>query len=215
MGEQDWDTAVGARADLAAVPRKLRVGAEPVVAESGQSIFRTGARPARMFWVLDGEVRLIRRSRQGGEIVLQRASSGFLAEASLDSPAYHCDAVAAAPSRLLAFPIAAFRETLLEDEAFRAFWMRRLAREVHALRSQCERLALNSAAERIEHYIESQGQEGRLELRRTRKAWAAELGLTHEALYRALAALQRSGKLAAVQKNGSLLLTMKRGTKGA
>jgi hypothetical protein len=83
------------------------------------------------------------------------------------------------------------------------------------LRSQCERLSLNSAAERIEHYIESEGKDGRLVLKRTRKAWAAELGLTHEALYRALAALQRSGRLSAAEKNGSLFLTVKRSEKAA
>jgi CRP-like cAMP-binding protein len=89
--------------------------------------------------------------------------------------------------------------------------MRRLAREVHALRSQSERLALRSAAERIEHYIESEGHNGRLELARTRKAWAAELGLTHEALYRALASMQRAGSITAVERDGALVLTLKHG----
>ncbi|WP_230646797.1 cyclic nucleotide-binding domain-containing protein [Bradyrhizobium sp. Leaf401] len=37
-----------------------------------------------MFFVLSGEVRLVRRSRSGGEVVLQRTRHGFLAEASLD-----------------------------------------------------------------------------------------------------------------------------------
>jgi len=193
------------------VPAGLRAGADHIAAAAGHNVFRAGTRPAKIYWVLDGEVRLIRRSRNGAEIVLQRASSGFVAEASLDSPRYHCDAVAAVASHLLAFPINRFRQALSEDDKFRAFWMRRLAREVHALRSQCERLALHSAAERIEHYIESEGQNGRLELSRTRKAWAAELGLTHEALYRALASLERAGRVTAVEKGAALVLTIRRG----
>jgi CRP-like cAMP-binding protein len=211
MGEHDWEALIGAQGELAAVPAALRQRADHIAAGAGQSVFRMATRPAKMFWVLDGEIRLIRRSRNGAEIILQRASSGFVAEASLESPLYHCDAVAAMESRLLAFPINRFRQALAEDEKFRAFWTGRLAREVHALRSQCERLALHSAAERIEHYIESEGQNGRLELSRTRKAWAAELGLTHEALYRALSALQRAGRITAVEKDGALVLTMKRG----
>jgi CRP-like cAMP-binding protein len=207
MGENEFE--------LVAMPAALRARAERVELPAGHTVFRTGARPTKMYWVLDGEVRLVRRSRSGAEIVLQRARSGFIAEASLDSPAYHCDAAAAAPSRLLGFPIERFRGALLEDAKFRAFWMGRLAREVRTLRSQCERLSLNSAAERIEHYIESEGKDGRLVLKRTRKAWAAELGLTHEALYRALAALQRSGRLSAAEKNGSLFLTVKRSEKAA
>jgi CRP-like cAMP-binding protein len=196
------------RPDLAALPARLRSQAVQVAAAAGETVFRRGARPARMFFVLEGEVRLVRSSAGGAEIVLQRASSGFLAEASLESARYHCDAVAAADSRLAAFPIGPFRDALRRDEAFRTFWITRLAREVRALRSQNERLALRSAAERIEHYIEAEGERGRLELPRTRKAWAAELGLTHEALYRTLASLQRSGRLSAAQSGGALVLTL-------
>ena len=211
MGERDWEALTGAQSDLAAVPPALRQSAEHMAAGAGQTLFRIATRPAKIFWVLDGEIRLVRRSRNGAEIVLQRTSSGFVAEASLNSPRYHCDAVAGVQSRLLAFPIERFRQVLAEDEKFRAFWMGRLAREVHVLRSQCERLALHGAAERIEHYIESEGDNGRLELSRTRKAWAGELGLTHEALYRALSGLQRAGRIAAVEKDGVLVLTMRRG----
>jgi len=208
MGGNDWEALVGAQSELAAVPAALRAGAEHMAAAAGQTVFRAGTRPGKIFWVLDGELRLVRRSRDGAEIVLQRAASGFAAEASLDSPRYHCDAVAGRASRLLAFPIRRFRQVLAEDEGFRTFWMARLAREVHALRSQCERLALHGAAERIEHYFESKGDNGRLELSRTRKAWASELGLTHEALYRALAGLQRSGRISVAQTGGKLLLTL-------
>jgi CRP-like cAMP-binding protein len=196
--------------DLAALPARLRGQAVEVVAAAGEIVFRRGARPARMFFVLEGEVRLVRISTSGAEIVLQRASSGFLAEASLESARYHCDAIAAADSCLLAFPIGAFRDALRRDEAFRSFWIARLAREVHVLRSQCERLALRGAAERIEHYIEAQGDHGRLELSRSRKAWAAELGLTHEVLYRTLAGLRRSGRLSVIEDGGRPILTLTR-----
>jgi CRP-like cAMP-binding protein len=161
-----------------------------------------------MLWVIRGDVRLVRRARNGAELVLQRAPSGFVAEASLDSSEYHCDAVAGAESALLSFPMEPFRAALREDDAFRGFWMRRLAKEVRTLRMQCERLALRSAAERIEHYIECEGNNGRLELRPTRKAWASELGLSHEALYRALGELQRSGRLQATKRKDGLLLTL-------
>ena len=206
----EWAAVIRAHPELAALPAELRRHAVEVRVGAGELVFRHGAKPGRMLWVLEGEVRLLRRSRNGAEIVLQRAHEGFLAEASVESPRYHCDAVAAADSRLLGFPIEAFRQALRRDEAFRAFWMARLAREVRLLRSQCERLALRGAADRIEHYIESEGSGGRLELSRTRKAWAAELGLTHEALYRALAALERSGRISTVERDGVLVLTLKK-----
>jgi len=211
MDKHEWEPLIGTQSELAAVPNALCQHASCIAAAAGQPLFRHGARPVRIFWVIEGEVRLVRRSRNGAEIVLQRASSGFVAEASLDSPRYHCDAIAAAETRLLAFPIDRFRQALRNDERFRAFWMSRLAREVRTLRSQCERLALRSAADRIEHYIEAEGENGRLELASTQKAWAAQLGITHEAFYRALAGLKRSGKISATEKAGALVLTLSPG----
>ena len=204
------ETSIEGRNELAALPAELRRRASDFAAAAGETLFRYGERPRRMLWVMQGEVRLVRRSRDGAEIVLQRANSGFVAEASLESARYHCDAVAARESRLLGLPIAPFREALRRDEAFRAFWMSRLAREVRSLRARCERLSLRSAADRIAHYLEAEGRNGRLELSGTRKAWAAELGLTHEALYRALASLRRSGRIAAVHDGNVLVLTLKR-----
>ena len=101
-----------------------------------------------------------------------------------------------AAGRLLAFPVRAFREALEGDAAFRSAWMALLAREVRRLRARCERLSLHGAEARIRHAIESEGTAGTLVLAQSRKAWAAELGLTHEALYRALARLQAAGALA-------------------
>lgn len=208
LTDRDWVSLMQAQPELGALPTGLRRLASDIVAAAGETVFRLGARPRRMLWVVDGEVQLVRRSRNGAEIVLQRAHSGFVAEASLDSSRYHCDAVAAADSRLLGLPIEPFREALRNDEEFRTFWMTRLAREVRLLRAQCERLSLRSAAERVEHCIEAEGDKGQLELRQTKRAWAAELGLTHEALYRTLTSLQRSGRVTVVERNGILILTL-------
>lgn len=195
--------------ELAGLPAALHRQASEIVAQAGETVFRLGAHPQRVLWVVEGEVRLLGRSRGGAEIVLQRARSGFVAEASLELLRYHCDAVAAVPSRLLAFPIEPFRQALRHDEGFRRFWMLGLAREVRLLRARCERLCLRSAADRVVHYIESEGCDGRLELRRTRKAWAAELGLTHETLYRTLAGLRRAKRISAAKSARALVLTLR------
>lgn len=70
-----------------------------------------------------------------------------------------------------------------------------LAREIRRLRAQSERLTLNSASDRILHYIETEGEDGRIVLDRTRKVWATELGLTHEVLYRTLRKLREDGAI--------------------
>jgi len=203
-----WSTLARAHPELAAFPAQLRGAAREIHARAGETLFRLGSRPRLMLFVVAGEVRLVRRTAGGADVVLQRARAGFVAEASLESPRYHCDIEAVTESRLLGFPRDPFRDALEVDAAFRNFWLRRLAAEVRKLRAQCERLSLRSAAERIEHYIEAEGRDGRLELRQTQKAWAAELGITHEALYRALAGLQRAGRLIRVEEDDALVLRL-------
>jgi len=206
-----WGELARAHHELAAFPAPLRAAALDLRARAGETLFRLGGRPRLMLYVVAGEVRLVRRTVGGADVVLQRARSGFVAEASLESPRYHCDVEAVAASRLLGFPLERFREALERDAGFRSFWMRRLAAEVRKLRAQCERLSLHGAAERIAHYIEAEGRDGRLTLRQTRKSWAAELGITHEALYRALASLERAGQLSAREEGGVFVLRLRAG----
>lgn len=195
----DWQTLSSLQPTLALVPSSLRKRAEPWDLEAGEHLFRIGDSVHAVFTVINGEVRLIRRDQNGKEVVLQRSRQGFFAEASLNSKAYHCDAVAAETSTLLRFPAQAFRSALNDDAGFRDAWMSHLAREVRKLRAQCERLSLHSAADRVLHYLESEGSDGCVVLTQTRKAWAAELGLSHEALYRTLRKLQDA---AIVEING-------------
>lgn len=192
----DWQALTESQSALAVIPLKLRELAERRDVAKGETLFRLGEPLRRVFCVLAGEVRLTRHARGGMQIVLQRSRGGFFAEASLHANAYHCDAVVAESGAILRFPARAFRDALADDAAFRDAWMSRLARELLKSRAQCERLGLRTAAERVVHYIESEGAGGSVTLTMSRKAWAAELGLSHEALYRALSRLRAERALA-------------------
>jgi CRP-like cAMP-binding protein len=191
----EWTAILREQPALDEIPAALRDTGQLRSFAAGQTLYRRGERPKAMLCLLSGEIRLIRRTPRGAEIVLQRVRGGFVAEASMESKAYHCDVVAVADGRLLAFPITAFQAALEHDAAFRSAWIRRLAQDVRRLRAQNERLSLNSAAERILHFIEAEGVDGRVSLTQSRKAWAAELGLTHEVLYRTLRRLRQEGIL--------------------
>jgi len=180
---------------LAAVPRALMSMAHVSKLAAGSVMFRTGERPGFVHFVLEGELRLVRHSRRGQDAVLQRVRHGYFAEASVEFRQYHCDAVAPVTSLILQFPIGKFMAHIDADVQFRRAWLRHLASEVRRLRACCERLSLRGAAERIVHYVESEGTAGTLELRQSLKNWALELGLTHEAVYRALAKLRRERRL--------------------
>ena len=70
-----------------------------------------------------------------------------------------------------------------------------LSAELRALRLQNERLSLQRVQDRIIHLLQTEGKNGRYELSTSLKQVARDLGVTHEALYRGIAALEESGKL--------------------
>lgn len=191
----DWVAFTRRYAELSFISPALRATASICTFNKGDSIFRLGTPPAGIYFLLQGEVRLLRRSRTGGELILQRVRRGFFAEASLDSGVYHCDALAVQPSEILRMPFGPVRQALDDDAAFRQAWISHLSRELRRSRTQGERLALKSAAERVLHYLEREGADGVVSLDMPRKAWAAELGLTHESLYRTLARLEAEGRV--------------------
>ncbi|MFW6020964.1 MAG: Crp/Fnr family transcriptional regulator [Guyparkeria sp.] len=191
----DWQRLSDDHPVLAGVPASLREQAVDRRVVAGERLARQGEAPAAMFFVLAGEVRLLRRSPAGRETIMQRVQGGFVAEASLDATCYHCDLVAGVAGRVLAFPRRAFDAVLAEDARFNRAWIAHLSRELRQARARNERLACPTAAERIRHAIMTEGDGGGLILDQPRKEWAAELGLTHEALYRALRRLRDAGAI--------------------
>jgi CRP-like cAMP-binding protein len=174
---------------------ELRAAARRLRKPAGATIFLTGQRPTRLFFVASGEAVMSRTDRHGRSLVLQRASDGFLAEASLSSARYHCDAHSRTATELVAFPVDLLRRAIDRDAAIRWAWIAMLAGEIRRQRANAERLALKSVRERLLHRLLTEGEDGRFALRTTRKELAAELGVTHEALYRTIATLVRTGEL--------------------
>jgi CRP-like cAMP-binding protein len=198
MPVKDW---LPAAVRAAAVDRRLK---------SGETLFRLGDKTAGLCEVVAGRVRLSRVDRSGREVILYIAGPGeTIAEASLFSPNYHCNAIASTGAlvRIYAKPavLAAFEQDPKCAQSFSAV----LARQVMNLRTRLEQRNIRSARERVRHFLKvNAGADRRsVELRGTLKDLAAELGLTHEALYRTLASLQRAGEI----KRGKGKITLQRG----
>jgi CRP-like cAMP-binding protein len=125
----DWDNQLFHHSRvLAGFPLSGRRGARMMEVPAKSTVFARGDRPEAIFFVLSGEVRLVRRSRSGSAIVLQRTRHGFLAEASLYELTYDCDAIAVEASRLLAIRRKAFADALVVG-GLRDAWISHLARE--------------------------------------------------------------------------------------
>lgn len=161
----------------------------------GSRLFETGRKPEFMFFVDTGEVTLERCSREGNAIILQRTRRGFVSEASLQSPSYHCDAVAVADSDVVRIPLRDLRNALASDPAFSMRWVGMLNREIMRLRRQCERLSLNTVEERLVHLIETEGTGASFPLGAGLKSIARQIGVSHEALYRCVAKMEKQRTL--------------------
>ncbi len=161
--------------------------------KKNEPLFRAGKVPEWMFYVISGEVTLVRLGLQGDPIVLQRTRVGFVSEASLNVAKYHCDALAVADTNVIKVPVKEMVQTLGEDPELAGRWIAMLNSEVMRLRLQCERLSLKSVKDRIFHLIQTEGKGDHYSVPSGLKTLAGELGVTHEALYRTMADLQRSG----------------------
>jgi len=173
-------------------------------------LFRRGDPIASLFRVEEGAVRLERHTIDGRRLILHTAGPGALiAEASLFTDAYHCDASAAEDSLVSACPRADLLAAMAADPALALHFARLMAGQLQAVRQRLELRNVRSAVERVLLHLELKADagsgafavEGRLQ------DVAAELGLTREAFYRALAALERSGR---IRRTGPTITLLRR-----
>jgi CRP/FNR family transcriptional regulator, dissimilatory nitrate respiration regulator len=163
---------------------------------ANETLFRQGDKASAIYEIEQGQLRLIRHSIDGHSVILHTARAGELfAEAALFADTYHCDAVTTAASRVRAYPKQKLLAGLRRNSALAEKYMATLAHQVHLLRSRLEERNIRSARERILHHLllSADPESGIVRVHGTLMDFAAEMGLTHEALYRTLAALEREG----------------------
>jgi CRP-like cAMP-binding protein len=167
VSEPDW------------LPAAVRAARVERTFKAGQSLFRQGSRTVGLYEVVSGKVRLA------------------FAEASLFSPTYHCDAIATTNAMVRLYPKAAILAAFQRDPKSAAAFMAMLARQIMNLRTSLEQRNIHSARDRIRHYLAvNHAADGRsVLLTGTLKDLAANLGLTHESLYRTLAEMQEDGEI--------------------
>lgn len=174
-----------------------------------ETLFRAGARVSAIFVIETGRLRLVRTSRNGHEVTLLRAGAGeAFAEASLFSERYHCDARADVLTVVLEYPKAVVLRRLAAEPARMMDLLRHLSGQVQALRARAEILSVHGAADRLIAWLRLQARADVVELQTSWKQLAAELGLTHEALYRALKRLEDAQ---AIEREGTVVRLRDRG----
>jgi len=110
---------------------------------------------------------------------------------------YHCDAVAKTAATVRLYPKAVLLAELQRDPKIAQAFAAMLARQVMTLRTRLEQRNIHSARDRVRHFLAINANHGgrTVSLSGTLKDIAAELGLTHEALYRTLADMSADGEI--------------------
>jgi CRP-like cAMP-binding protein len=152
---------------------------------AGGHAFHRGDAVSTLFVVAEGRINLLRFSEAGAVIVLQRAGPGdILAEASLFSERYHCDAIAQTLASVLGIPKRRFRGRLRSEPDFAEAWARHLGREIQTMRLRSELLSLKTVAARLDAWLAWHGD---VPPKGEWKQLAHEIGVRPEALYREFA----------------------------
>lgn len=152
--------------------------------QQGENLFTAGQQVFWLYRVLSGELSLLRRHRDGSQLVLHRATAGsIIAEASVFSEHYHCDAEVTVSGRIQRLNRTEFRHRITTQPAMAERWGKYLAQSLQHARLRSEILALKTVRSRLDAWIAASTTSDNPPW----KAVAAEIGVSPEALYRELA----------------------------
>ena len=158
----------------------------------GESLFQSGDEARSLYHLEQGRLTL----RQDG-IILHRPEPGeLIGPDSLFASQYGCEAVAETAVTLEVFPKPAVLLHLSAHPSIALAFAAHLARRLQNSNQRLGLMRLKTAPERISAYLRLLGADRQvIQLDKSLMAVADELGLTHEALYRALAKLKRENRL--------------------
>jgi CRP-like cAMP-binding protein len=167
----------------------------------GEPLFRQGEPAAAVFKIVRGRLRMIRHLASGDRITIHTGRTGELfAEGSLFSDFYLCDAIAAEPTVVCACSKAEMLAAIRDSPSTMFALLKQITRSLHNARAMRELRNVRSADDRVlQHLHLSASKHGAVVFDRPLLEVAEDLGLTHEAYYRALTALVRAG---AIQRTG-------------
>ncbi|MBB5538252.1 Crp/Fnr family transcriptional regulator [Rhizobium giardinii] len=168
------------------VARLNSISASTKSFDQGGSVFHQGDPIHSLYVVMSGTVHLVRHQADGAATVLQRCTAGhILAEASVYSDTYHCDAVSVSSVTVSIVPVAEIKRLLATDIAFTTLWAVHLARELQATRKRAEIVSLRTVKARLDAWLA--WNEGVLPPKGAWKQLADDIGISSEALYREVA----------------------------
>lgn len=158
----------------------------------GETVFHRGDTVSGLWRVQKGTLRLFRVLEDGQELLLYRPKSGdIIAEASMFAEQYGCSLSAVSECELQFVNKPVVLGLLRQDHETAERFMALMGHHIMRLRTRLEVRNIRSARERVLKLFQIEANaDGVLTLSGSLKDIAAEIGLSHEAFYRALAQLE-------------------------
>jgi CRP-like cAMP-binding protein len=166
------------------------------VLAKGEFLFRQQQPATAIFAVVSGRIRLFRDLPDGSSVILHVARSGeTFAEASLFAEHYHCHAQADLDTTVMRINALHLLSAISTNNELGMQFSRILAAQVREMRTMLSLRDIRSADERLLAWLrlKAKGEQMRVIIDRPWTGVSEELGLTREAVYRALAHLQQQG----------------------
>lgn len=168
-------------------------GATVLHVEADETVFRQGDAVHAIFQVREGAVAMVRHLSDGTMLTIATAGADeTFAEAALFSDRYHCDAVARSKSVIAVAPVAAIKARLERDPKLAIDLAEAFSAQVRLLRALIEIQRIKRAPDRLLAWLRWRAS-GAPPVVEAPDAWsrvASSIGLTPEALYRALRTLE-------------------------
>lgn len=167
-----------------------------------QTLFSQGDRAESVFVVESGKIRLAHFTQDGKVIQHYDVVAGeSFAEAALFNSVYDCAAIAMMPSRVLVLPKEILLTTLEQQPTLAMGVMAQLAKRAYDTKVLLNLRSIRSPRDRVLHYLQLVAQSNKVNLKRSFKDIAEEIGIAPEVLSRALSSLEQDGVISRSQRN--------------
>jgi CRP-like cAMP-binding protein len=165
---------------------------------AGHMLFAQHEPAAAIFIVVSGHIQLVHYTEDGQQVHHYNVKAGeSFAEVALFNEVYVCTAIASTSSQVLVLPKQPFLMALRQHPDLAETFMAGLASRLHESKILLELRSIRSAQKRVMHYLQLNVQPDGITVTidRPLKDVAEDLGLTPEALSRALTKLHQEGKI--------------------
>lgn len=177
--------------------REVEARAMPVECRDGTTLFTEGQHCGGLPLVLQGAVRVFKRSEAGRELVLYRVAPGetciLTSSCLLGGSDYSAEGVAEGALRLAIVPPDLFQRMIAESPGFRHFLFAVLSGRLADLMTQVERLAFHRLDRRIAEFLVERADAGHVCVAMTHQRIADEIGSVREMVTRTLGQLAEQG----------------------